>query len=269
MDGLLHKHFARIGARARVIDRPGLVRMRWTAPADIRLDVRTDREGEFFEITRDPRAVRVEVIDARPRARHLLLLARTGPAGRKEKFLCGHDERHWFVAAVPGRSVASVETAMEALKPVPVRQRQDRVGVRRKRRHRRRNEAFIRQGEWFFLPEPNLPVDRHRVLRGEPLRRGGGKAHVCEYLVRDGGMQVYVTDAYPNGLTPDAYRALRKRSPAARRWFWRIMVRDAGVFVRGRIRHDDHQTVVLDGWHRVLMNRETEAPAMRHVAFLD
>jgi len=37
------------------------------------------------------------------------------------KFLCGHDERHWFVAAVPGRGVSNVRTAMEALKPAAVR----------------------------------------------------------------------------------------------------------------------------------------------------
>jgi hypothetical protein len=31
--------------------------------------------------------------------RHLLLMARSWT---KDKFLCGHDERHWFVCAVPG-----------------------------------------------------------------------------------------------------------------------------------------------------------------------
>jgi hypothetical protein len=29
------------------------------------------------------------------------------------------------------------------------------------------------------------------------------------------------------------------------------------------------RTIVLDGWHQVLMNTETQAVAVRHVAFID
>lgn len=47
------------------------------------------------------------------------------------------------------------------------------------------------------------------------------------------------------------------------------MVRGADVFAMGRVSHPDHATVVLRGWHRVLMNTERDARAMRHVAFLD
>ncbi|MGA7496337.1 MAG: hypothetical protein WBX00_06360 [Isosphaeraceae bacterium] len=47
------------------------------------------------------------------------------------------------------------------------------------------------------------------------------------------------------------------------------MLRNAGVYVRGRVRHADHKTIVLHGWHRVLMNTEGEAQARRNVAFLD
>lgn len=32
----------------------------------------------------------------------------------KNKFLLGHDERHWFAAAVPGNAVRDVWTAMKA-----------------------------------------------------------------------------------------------------------------------------------------------------------
>jgi hypothetical protein len=64
----------------------------------------------------------------------------------KHKFLCGHDERHWFVAAVPERAtVANVRTAFETLRPPAVRNELNRRKVRRKNRHRRRNEAFLRQ----------------------------------------------------------------------------------------------------------------------------
>ena len=47
------------------------------------------------------------------------------------------------------------------------------------------------------------------------------------------------------------------------------MTRNAEVYVRGRIRHADHRTITLHGWHRVLMNTENQARAMRNVAFLD
>jgi hypothetical protein len=46
-------------------------------------------------------------------------------------------------------------------------------------------------------------------------------------------------------------------------------VRDAAVYVRGRVRHADHRTVVLKGRHRDLMSTENRAAAMRHVAFPD
>jgi hypothetical protein len=47
------------------------------------------------------------------------------------------------------------------------------------------------------------------------------------------------------------------------------MRRNASVYVRGHIRHADHKTIILHGWHRVLMNTENQAKAMRNVAFLD
>ena len=47
------------------------------------------------------------------------------------------------------------------------------------------------------------------------------------------------------------------------------MRRDATVFARGRVRHPDHATVVLDGWHRVELSREVDAPHARNVVFLD
>ena len=47
------------------------------------------------------------------------------------------------------------------------------------------------------------------------------------------------------------------------------MRRNAGVHVKGRIRHADHKTITLHGWRRVLMNTEGQSKAMRNVAFLD
>lgn len=68
-----------------------------------------------------------------------------------------------------------------------------------------------------------------------------------------------------------AYRELLRRDPQAQ-WRlgpWRAMRRDMDVYVRGTLRHADHKTIRLAGWHRVLMNTETQAAAMQNVAFLD
>jgi hypothetical protein len=36
-----------------------------------------------------------------------------------------------------------------------------------------------------------------------------------------------------------------------------------------KVRHPDHKTIYLDGWHRVYMNRERFAPHVKQIAFLD
>lgn len=93
--------------------------------------------------------------------------------------------------------------------------------------------------------------------------------HTCEFLYRVGGTTVYVCGRYPNGLTDNERRALFKRKPAAVKWNWREMQRDPTVFVRGRVSHTDHATILLGGWHRVALNAENQARAMAAWAFLD
>ena len=105
---LLQRRFAAIGARLRVSDGPWL-----GAP---RVDVDDALGFELGFAGRGARA-EAEVIDVEPADRHLLLLVRR--ESEKSKFLCGHDERHWFVAAIPedARGVTGVETAKAALQP--------------------------------------------------------------------------------------------------------------------------------------------------------
>jgi hypothetical protein len=262
----LETKFARIGARAKLEERPPT---RWNTDA-VSLDVQRDGQGEFFLIrTRSDMELRIEVVDAQPDERHLLLMVEEGRA--KQKFLCGHDEREWFVAAVPEvPGVRDVETAMEALKPEEVREAQAHKKVRTRDRNRRKNEAYVRQGEWFFLPEPDLEVDEKRVLHHEPFSRGNGsKPHTAEFCYRTGGETVYVCSYHPNGLLPAEYESLIARDPNARNWYWQTRQRDPEMYVRGRISHPDHKTVVLRCWHRVRMNTENQSRAMRHVRFLD
>jgi hypothetical protein len=261
---LLRTQFGRMGARIHVTYVTGRGQR-----AD-GIDIRADNTGEYFDIRlRANDSVDYEVIDLRPNMRHLLLLARR--EGSKEKYLCGHDERHWFVCAVPERQgLTSVVAAMEALQPLEIRALAERTIRRGKDRLRRHNEAFIRQGEWFFIPDARVIVDERLTHRNEPISRGNGsKPHMCQLLYRHGGEVVMVCHRHPTGVAPEQYRQIVQAQPSAAQWNWRSVRRNATVYVRGRISHPDHKTIVLDGWHRVLMNTESEAPGSHHVVFLD
>lgn len=266
MNGL-ERAFARMGARVEFDQ--------WTrrnrfsdrvVSEDLALDVRQDRLGEYFLISRAPvSTTELVVLDVQPSDRHLLLLSRNG--GAKHRFLLGHDERHWFVAGIPETTpVSRVRDAKQALKPDLVQSGER--GVRAKYRNRRSNAARIRQGEWFFIPAPDVRVERSSSFFARSRSLGEeGKPHLCEELCRFGGETVYVSGGAPNGLTEDQYRGLLDGERS--RWNWRVMRRNPKVYVRGRVRHPDHQTVVLGGWHEVLSNTENLSYAMRHVAFLD
>ncbi len=279
MDSEIQTKFEWMGARVKltVLPRPTPRRDRrpawWTTNARSRpvsIDIRRDDAGEYFDLRRRS-DVDVQVLDVRADDRHLLLMTREpGQSGleTKSRFLCGHDERSWFVAAIPERARATnVQSAKDALKPQEVWDALREYGVPKRNRNHRRTEAFIRQGEWFFIPRPRLYVSDKLVIRNEPIRRGAGKPHVCQFLYRIGGEQMWVCAKYPNGLSVTDYQAL---SPNERdRHAWRPMVRDARVYAKGAIRHPDHKTVWLPFWHQVVMNTETQARAMQNVAFLD
>jgi len=243
----LESKFARIGARLKLGDLNSRTTSRRLASGiPFSLDIQSDRRGEFFEvIDRYGTLAEVEVLDVQPTDRHLLLMVRDG--GEKYKFLCGHDERHWFVAAVPESApVGTVHSAKEALKPQEVKTVQARLGLSSRSGNRRKNAAFRRQGEWFFVPALDLKVDPRLVLRDEPITRGNsGKPHWTDYCYRIGGQTVYVCRRYPNGVDVSTYQRLLNEDQAAKNWGWQTMVRDASVYVHGRIRHADHKTIVL------------------------
>jgi hypothetical protein len=255
---VLERRFAAIGARVKVTRAP---RERFP-----RIDVGFDRRGEFFELSSPGgHGVSFEIVEADRDDRCLLLLVRDGV--EKSKFLCGFDERHWFVAAIPesARGVTGVASAKDALQPEEVREAVART--RPRDRFRRRNVAYIRQGEWFFLPRWTLAVDERDVLRDEPLTRGRGKDHVLELAYRRGGETVFVNAVHPSGISLAEFEQLSPSQQLSGKW--REMVRDPELYAKGSVRHPDHNTIVLPYWHQVLMNTEQRARAMRHVAFLD
>jgi hypothetical protein len=264
---ILARAFTKIGARVKFAEIvPGRRAMRQQLMEDFSLDVRRDARGEYFLVSRLPTSTtELVVLDVQPRVRHLLLLSRKDR--EKHRFLLGHEERHWFVAGIPeAAAVTQVRDALQALKPEGVLQSER--SIRSKQRDRRSNRARIRQGEWFFVPSRDLRVPEMLILANEPLVRSrGGKPHVCEQLFRFGGETVYVSPGAPNGLTEAEYAKLS--DVERKRWNWQMMRRNPKVYVRGRVRHLDHQTVTLLGWHQVLSNTEDQSYAMRNIVFLD
>jgi hypothetical protein len=271
----IESRFAEMGARLKVREVSSRLSAWSSVRADYAVDIQRDRKGEFFEL-RVPEHLRddleVSVMQSEPKQRHLLLFVRK-PGDKTstpqlDRFLCGHDEREWFVAAVPG-GASSVRQAMDALQPAGVREALTRSHVSSRKRYARKNRAFRRQGEWFFVPEPSFVADEKFILRNEPLRRGAGKPHIVEQLYRTGGETVHVCRQHPNGILAEEYRELLRANPKAANWGWRVMRRNPGVFALGSVRHSDHAVINLPFWHRVLMNTENQSRTMANVAFLD
>jgi hypothetical protein len=264
----LEDKFAMMGARFKVSVAPAQRNSN-----DYAVDIQKDRRGQFFEL-RVPEPLRasldVNVLQTDKRDRHLLLFIRS-VEGKAARFLCGHDEREWFVAAVPG-GASSVVQAKEALKPRVIRTRQSQLGIPTRLRNRRKNAAFRRQGEWFFVPASvwnRDPINEKFVLYNEPLRRGAGKPHIVEQLFRVAGELVYTCPKHPNGVSESWYRQLLQSRPGAAQWGWQAQRRNPRVYAKGRIRHSDHATITLPDWHRVVLNTETETETMRYMAFID
>jgi hypothetical protein len=271
----LESKFAAMGARMKVREVPSRWRQgdrSWIQPQEFAMDLRRDGQGQFFELrvpTHLTESLEITVMQAVPDKQHLLLAVRnTEGKPQFDRFLCGHDEREWFVAAVPG-GASSVRQAMDALQPEGVHEALARSHVSSRKRYTRKNRAFRRQGEWFFVPEPTFTAEGKPILRNEPLRRGAGKPHMVEELYRTGGETVHVCSRHPNGVTPKEYRSILQRDADAARWGWQVMRRNPGVYARGRVSHSDHETITLPFWHRVIMNTETQSRTMARVAFLD
>lgn len=252
--------FEEIGSRLTIETREmgGWTRLR----RPLSIDVRKDKKGEYFWIRRNP-DVELEVLQADAKDRHLVLFARTGD-GNKLRYLCGHDERHWFVSQVP-EAVTTVRDAKAALRPNELRG----VSLPRKQRGKRKTDAFVRQGEWFFVPAPELEPDG-AILRNEPLQRNAGsKPHVVDECYRIGGEVVYVGSRFGGSgvtLSQAEFEVLSEEERRGKSWTRRVS--GAEVYVRGKVRHDDHATIELDGWHRVLINGEGLTRS-ETVAFLD
>jgi hypothetical protein len=140
--------------------------------------------------------------------------------GATRHFLAGRDERQLFMCQLP-QPCTTVADAHSALRPPRLKMSRSAV------------DRPIRQGEWFFvvIGKPELE-ELERAIAGNRavVRRNtginsfiprAGKPHVAEEIV-----------------------AIVK-SPT-----------DIQVYVRGTVRHPDHEKIRIHGWRRVVKNRE-------------
>ncbi len=263
----LSKHFESMGARVKFgdVEHPdwwGEHRFLWEEKAKERarrrlpvftIDIADDRKGPYFDIRVKKGAdIGFDILQSLPKDRHLLMMTSRG-----RRFLCGHDERHWFVAEVRKR-VSSIRDARRAL--LPQAMQHDSASICSADLSSRKNGIFKRQGEWFFVPV-EMKFDESIIHREEPIqRRLRSKPHICEQLVREGGETTYLI--YGREISKGYFSSLK---PADRRRV-SVMTKNPRVYVRGHVRHPDHRTIYLDNWHHVLLNSERTT---RNLAFLD
>lgn len=160
----------------------------------------------------------VRVLDLDRRIRHLVLLSASDKV--RVRLLFGHDERHLFIASLGDARVTRVRDAFEILKPARVRDAETAGG------------RIRRQGEWFFVREPDFrpPADALVLSKAAlgPLVRGRDRLHPH---VAEEAMRIRV-------------------------WVERRRTFENRIYARGAVRHDEHATLKLRMWHRVFHNRE-------------
>lgn len=290
MDNLIEKKFEEMGARVNIgeLAPNRIVNDPTRNDSTVLVNVIDDSKGQIFDI-RTRGKVDLTITDLRPDDRHLVLLAKIFGENQhiepnKIKFLCGHDEREWFSCQLQDQSVTTVDTAKLSLRPDPVKRVQRKKKIKRADRIKRKNEASLRQGEWFFIPvnieEPKMDI----ILRNEPLMisnsRGGSKPHIAQYAFRKGGTTVYVPqlpfqmmmdnnidrERLGAGLTEREKKKYFRENPHAKSWNWTHQIRNPKMYVKGNIRHPDHATLKLRKWHEVHMNQEIRG---RFNVFLD
>jgi len=140
-------------------------------------------------------------------------------------FLMGVDERQLFMCQLP-RAATSVAEAHASLKAPTVRFAEGKAPGR-----------TIRQGEWFFCNitdeerravEEGIAKCKVAVRKRVPIPGNGGKPHVADELI-----------SLPGRLLPHGFA-----------------VRETEVYIRGNVRHADHETVKLGEWRKVILNTE-------------
>jgi hypothetical protein len=268
----LEKQFEKMGARITI--RKG------TSPrgAVLRMNVSVDRGGEHFTLTIHPDVddseIQLQVLDYDPKLKQMLLFVRSPrmvsertPISSRvssvrqvrssnkndmttERLLVGRDEMHWFVAGVTVSN--NIREAFRLLRPQAVTVSAEKSGVKTKEWRKRKTKGFVRQGEWFFVPIHFQENKDTIIHKNEPITRPtGGKPHYVEEVVRKGGETVYMSGDIL--ITEKEYKQL----PNNERYKYAQRTRGAIVLGRGKVKHPDHHTINLVGWHEVHLSTES------------
>jgi hypothetical protein len=235
-----------------------------------RIDTRGRGKTERFQIDTMPN-IELVPLDTQPDEEAVLVMIRDNdaPHGRQNlaKMLLGHDERQLYVAAVP-RETRDVADAKERLKPAIVQNAEARAKVKASKKNKHRNEARIRQGDFFFVPT-TVELDERMIKMHQPLRRGRGNAHMLEEVIEMGGQAGY--ERFGSFINERQYQSLEEKDKQG----YRKTLRNPTLYARGNVRHPEHKTVYLQGWHRVVPNTEAGArdiagrPVLGRIAFTD
>jgi hypothetical protein len=185
----------------------------------------------YVEIVRKTSVFRPDAVEARAQSTGGRILKETRYDWRLEmwtpaadrRYLCGRDDLHLFIAQV--RDGNSVADAHESLKPDEVRAAEASSPG-----------SVQRQGEWFFLPPSGEELDRLAAWLGERPRAlqpaapvgNGSRPHVADFVV---------------------HVDRRVRTPHRE-------YRRPETYARGAVVHPDHRRLWLEGWRRVVRNRE-------------
>ena len=266
--------FHRLGWDIEIDERPTRY---WHGNAhrgDSRLDVRgaIGRQKFIASLGEDMELV---VLDSNKKENGILVMLKDHQARHDRqnvsKMLLGHDERQLFVAAVPLHT-RNVAEAKDLLKPGRVVDAERQAGVKAKDKNRRKTKAWLRQGDFFFVPAPNVEIVdswKNKIHRHEPINQRGGRSHIVEELYRIGG-----EGGYANGsrwITTNQYQKLSSEE----QFGWRWAPRNPRAYARGRVTHPEHATIILKGWHEICPNTEAAArdrfgrPVWRNMAFID
>ena len=149
-----------------------------------------------------------------------LLVERVTPDVTRH-FLCGRDERqHPFIAQLQ-RGAPTITAAHESLKPPELKGLKIK-GHGKNARVKGKRPSVHRQGEWFFKKATAEELEEIKDFPSRkkiPIESTRGNPHIADE---------------------------------------RIFVKGV-IFVRGSVRHDEHETLKFPYWMRVFHNQETGA----------
>jgi hypothetical protein len=184
-------------------------------------------------LVREPEREFVERVWNRDRNRLEDVVRKT--SAEKRRFLVGMDECHLFIAQLTSPAT-TVRQAHEGLRPrgVPAGRAAKKLG-------------FVRQGEWFFQP-----ASSGEVARVEALAKAGGVARNVGI-----GRGREAMRGRPHVVSESVLVLVSKET------------RESIEFVRGRVKHPDHRTIELHGWHKVFLNTEDRVLLSRFSSWVD